>query len=574
MIWRKEINVIKHFVESKPLFVTQIFDQAENLCLPTIQRQFVWDEEKIKKLIDSINRQYPIGAIIIWSPSDKFPSVPLYDNESTDRNKHFVDYIIDGQQRITALLLMKNNWQITRDGKPIITDPIYYLPETKKFRSGGRGGIDVSLIVRASLADMDAIKQLQNGKNSDAYKKYETDIKNVGKRIVNFPIPFYYLKSQFSKEDYPILYNEIAEIFIRVNSEGVKLSGLEMFLSFFAGAFSKETVKVKQQITESNDKYDYNYGLDLEPILRFVFSNLGRDQNEITNIRRFPMAIERLKEDFSGKESKMNKIVLKCDKAIGIVLELITKEIGIETTKYFPSQNALLPLFQYIYNNDYATVNEITQRERNKIIKWFLIASFNGIYSNSPNPKIKRDIDIMNKYKRFPIKELLSAMKEQRGIETDTIEKRDIINAYEDAYRGGSSKYYLMLLTALLYRNEATNWASEKVRFSEVHDRNTVTVHHIFPQEELMKDDPENENFLKNYVNCIGNLTLVSSQVNGNLSDTPPEEYLLDYETELNAHLIPPSRKLWKIDKFEDFIDKRLHNIWKATVELLTTLDK
>lgn len=52
-------------------------EDAHTLRIPTIQRQFVWDSEDVRDLIDSIVNGYPVGAIIIWEPTSEFPSAPL-----------------------------------------------------------------------------------------------------------------------------------------------------------------------------------------------------------------------------------------------------------------------------------------------------------------------------------------------------------------------------------------------------------------------------------------------------------------------------------------------------------------
>ena len=38
--------------------------------LPSFQRQYVWDEDDIRDLIDSLINNYPIGTIILWKPSN------------------------------------------------------------------------------------------------------------------------------------------------------------------------------------------------------------------------------------------------------------------------------------------------------------------------------------------------------------------------------------------------------------------------------------------------------------------------------------------------------------------------
>ena len=65
------------------------------VAIPEMQRPFVWDSTKVRDLIDSLYKGYPVGYIIIW----KNPDVKLKDG-STSSGKQVV---IDGQQRITAL---------------------------------------------------------------------------------------------------------------------------------------------------------------------------------------------------------------------------------------------------------------------------------------------------------------------------------------------------------------------------------------------------------------------------------------------------------------------------------------
>lgn len=95
--------------------------KSGKFVLPSFQREYEWDEDDIRDLIDSIINHYPIGTIILWKPSnvnseiDPF-SEPLIDVKQKPRE---IFYVIDGQQRLTSLLLLFNGWKILRDGKEI-----------------------------------------------------------------------------------------------------------------------------------------------------------------------------------------------------------------------------------------------------------------------------------------------------------------------------------------------------------------------------------------------------------------------------------------------------------------------
>jgi uncharacterized protein with ParB-like and HNH nuclease domain len=65
------------------------------IAIPEMQRPFVWDGSKVRDLIDSLYRGFPVGYIIVWQN----PDVKLKDGTKALGKK----VLIDGQQRITAM---------------------------------------------------------------------------------------------------------------------------------------------------------------------------------------------------------------------------------------------------------------------------------------------------------------------------------------------------------------------------------------------------------------------------------------------------------------------------------------
>src|SRR5215213_4850100 len=65
------------------------------IAIPEIQRPFVWDSTKVRDLMDSLYKGFPVGYIIAW----KNPNVRLKDGTLSEGKK----VLIDGQQRVTAL---------------------------------------------------------------------------------------------------------------------------------------------------------------------------------------------------------------------------------------------------------------------------------------------------------------------------------------------------------------------------------------------------------------------------------------------------------------------------------------
>lgn len=69
--------------------------KSGNIAIPEMQRPFVWDSSKVRDLVDSLYKGFPVGYIIVWQN----PAVKLKDGTKSVGKK----VLIDGQQRITAM---------------------------------------------------------------------------------------------------------------------------------------------------------------------------------------------------------------------------------------------------------------------------------------------------------------------------------------------------------------------------------------------------------------------------------------------------------------------------------------
>jgi len=97
----------------------------------------------------------------------------------------------------------------------------------------------------------------------------------------------------------------MAEAFIRVNRYGVRIGNLELMLSFLAGAISGDLKEKVYKLYES--LYDI-FEIELQPVIRFAFSNFGLKQTQISKVNQFKANIERIK---SVPSTEANTIFLK-----------------------------------------------------------------------------------------------------------------------------------------------------------------------------------------------------------------------------------------------------------------------
>jgi len=95
--------------------------------IPQFQREFVWDIKKSAKLMDSIVKGYPIGTFIFWKTNERLRAVRNLGNFTLPEPNEgdFIDFVLDGQQRLTSLFATLKGLKIERDGKVDDYDEVY-----------------------------------------------------------------------------------------------------------------------------------------------------------------------------------------------------------------------------------------------------------------------------------------------------------------------------------------------------------------------------------------------------------------------------------------------------------------
>jgi uncharacterized protein with ParB-like and HNH nuclease domain len=81
-----------------------------------MQRPFVWNDERIYRLIDSLPRGFPVGAVMLWRTS------------GVQRFRHLPRNVLDGQQRLTSLFAA---FKGTYNHKRLYIDVLSGSPEGK-----------------------------------------------------------------------------------------------------------------------------------------------------------------------------------------------------------------------------------------------------------------------------------------------------------------------------------------------------------------------------------------------------------------------------------------------------------
>src|ERR1017187_7387258 len=91
-------------------------EEEGGFWLPNIQRPFVWNEEQMCRLYDSILREYPISTLLIWKTRSRIRRRKFIDNFSRDLLSRLSIFyvpeddkkkclVLDGQQRLQSLFI-------------------------------------------------------------------------------------------------------------------------------------------------------------------------------------------------------------------------------------------------------------------------------------------------------------------------------------------------------------------------------------------------------------------------------------------------------------------------------------
>ncbi len=213
------------------------------LWLPNIQRLFVWDEDQIERLFDSIMRQYPLPSMMLWKTKAELRNRNFIREyyENTDLkplyrgiNKKTKKLVLDGQQRLQSFYLgLKGSYKggvlhiNVLSGAPRAPEDVRYRfsfidPQKAKWPEVPVGEIVYSKKLAGQIASQiisDADQEISEADAETASRVIERV-----KREIEVTEALLYQEIDGTDEDNPFAFEDIVEIFIRANSGGTQLS--------------------------------------------------------------------------------------------------------------------------------------------------------------------------------------------------------------------------------------------------------------------------------------------------------------------------------------------------------------
>ena len=549
------------------ILVRELVDKVRHgeLALPEMQRRYVWPATRVRDLLDSLYRGYPSGTILVWETDEDIETreLAVRANQAPTTSQKLL--LLDGQQRITSLSAILGGEQVHvrnrrrpidilfnldhPDGPPIEImeiDENDFTADVEDVEDEEAAERDIQEEMRKRTFVV-ASRALQNDPLwvpvSDIFKKDFSEIlEKVG--ITSLKDPRYKKYSQRLQqvkniENYPYVmqrltrdmtYEEVTEIFIRVNSLGIKLRGSDLALAQITSRWKGFINLIEDFASKFNDDENYIFETGLPVRMLVVFA---------THQSRFRTVGKIIKEKL---EESWKVAVDGLDYAINFLRE----NAGIENLSYLSSPFLIIPIAVYWIQKK----NEfLSPEEENKLLRWFYLAHMRGHYSMGSSESIlEADLGVLFRGKTLDdlIQQLLLHVKKF------TVDSDDLSG------RGIRSPFFTMLYF-VLKQNGAKDWWSG-LKLSERHAGNahTIQFHHIFPKS-LLKDK-----FEKKEINEISNLAFIGGKTNRQITNKEPINYLEKEVVEkrgeeaLTSQLISLDKKLWEIKNFKEFlIDRR-----------------
>lgn len=525
------------------------------LWLPNIQRPFVWSEEQIEKLFDSIMREYPISTLLVWRTREKVKhrkfiadwkdSLKVSDAYVME-NADAKGMVLDGQQRLQSLIIglagsyngKELHFDVLSGAKASPEDIRYrfrFLPAASaqwpwvKFKdvlkdmSRGRKlamevAQDVCAAGPAGLSDDDAKRVQKN--IARAQHEFISD-ENISYQLLD-------------GVDDPDAYTteDVVEIFIRANSGGTKLGKSDLLFSLLASEWALADEEMEELLEELNRT---GYGFDRDFVLKSCLVMLGQGAKyEVTKFRK-----PEVREAFVKNWTELSD-------AIKAVRDFLHGKTFLKSDKAVPSYLGLIPLIylRYTYPDQW---NATTGRE-----DYVLRTMLTGAFSGTPDNLIDRCVKSIDERKAFELDEIFHIIRSDgRSLE---VTPETIIGT-----RYGKPQSHLIF--NLWYRTFDYEPALED---------NLPQQDHIFPQSFLNSQkelNPQTGRSRKMYwadeQHQIANLALLTAKENGfqgksgELPETWIPKQIKDDSGFLDRHLIPKDPELWKSANFRKFIEAR-----------------
>jgi hypothetical protein len=494
----------------------------KEILLPEIQRGYVWKPTQVAYLIDSLYRKYPSGSLLLWETDRPVQERSAAITSGGQNPLSKPQYLLDGQQRLTSLHRVFTG----HPGAQIVfnIDTERFQNQSAATRSDPRWVLVHSLLDgSAPLFDMvNKLSQAISGLNMEEVHGRLNRVRQIGGYT-------YYIEIL----DH-IDYEQVTEIFVRVNSRGRRLTSVDLALATLTsrktgilGRFSEYAAELDEQ----------GYGRVNVGILTRALALLG------TPSGTFKGFAEASDDDIENGWEMVKR-------GFDHLIPLLKQNADLTTSDLLPSITVLLPLVAYLGRRmDTALVED----EDKALIYWLFGALLTNHFGQSTDTVLAQDLAAIKS--EAPLRRLFGNL----GVV-------DRLVVTEEALAGRTvGEVHFMLSYLVARRHGAKDWWFGVKICTDAAGKFALQYHHIHPQARLRMYSKSERNDLANYA-------FISQRANLKISNRRPVEYFPEVgEEQLAAHLVPLDDSLRTPEAYPAFVKARRRLLAEAMTDLLDT---
>lgn len=541
------MQVQKYSVNQHPIETLLSWIKSGEIAIPEIQRPFVWKNSKVRDLLDSLYKGYPIGYIISW----KNPDVHLKDGSISAGKK----ILIDGQQRITAFkAAILDDYIIDREYKRKKIR-IAFNPLTESFEVQ-------SAAIRKDKEWIPSISKLFNG-SSDLFdivgdyteRNPEANQDQIRKAISNLSkIPLRQIGLIELDGDLDI--ETVTEIFIRINSKGVVLSQADFAMSKIAanevydGQNLRKAIDYFCHLAVAPEHYSTIKDNDKEFGKTEFFRSMTWLKSENDDLYD-PSYTDMLRVSF-GTEFKRAKLQDLVSLLSGRNFETRTYEQEIAESSFDKLRNGVMKFMNETNFKRFVMIIKSAGFKQSWMIRSMNALNFAYILFLSLRDRRYEPALIESYVKRWFVMSVLTgrssgSFESQFDYDIKQIGQRDFgdyLNSVESAELSDgfwnvglpqalntsvtSSPYWGVYLAAQIYSGDKGFLSKDISVENMIEHRGDI--HHIFPRDYLKKQGLKRGDY-----NQIANFTYMQSEINIRVGNKPPKDYFEALRDQING---------------------------------------
>lgn len=561
-----------------------IDDVNRSYLLPAIQRPYVWSSAQVVALFDSLLKGYPISSFMFWAVDENTKAeVRCYKfienyrfgmmNEPTSAEGRKVILVLDGQQRLTSLMIglrgtfsekakgarrsntaawtaktlfidlvrdpdpsgadehNDNDFGVTyglafHERRPASNHRHYWFKVGSMLDYGTEDQLD-GLIAKVMAELHPGVSSWERGIAEETLRRLH--------RVIwkDEAINFY--------TEYDQSADRVLDIFVRANDGGSKLSKADLLMSMITSKWSSGTAR--DEIGDFVDHINKNLGPsnNVSRDLVLKASLVVCDYDVVYNVRNFTT------EAIAKIEGNWPRI----KQAVENTFRLLNRH-GL-TGDNLGSLNAVLPLVYYIYNTpdfDFRGSSEFERVNATSMHHWLLnsllVSAFVG-HSDQTIATARATIrDHLRVARSFPTHKLFDALG--KGGRLSKVDERTVEELLEMQY--GKPRTFVAL--SLLYPGidwNGSNWH----------------IDHIIPQADAQKNVLRGRNLPEHRIeeilaaaNSLGNLQLLRGDENIEKGAIPFRSWISGRRADFHdQHMIPQRPDLWDVLSLPEFVRER-----------------